>query len=95
MAEDKGKPGRVERPSARSDGRLQRAAAADAGYVSELVGSFDLELREDVLNRERIALECDHHPGTMDGPPLPMTPQRAERLEQLNAAIDRLQGGEG
>ena len=95
MAEDKGKPGKVERPSARSDGRLQRAVSADAGWVSELVGSFDLELREDVLNRERIALECDHHPGTMDGPPLPMTPQRAERLEQLNAAIDRLQGGKG
>ena len=94
MAEDKGKPGNVEKPPAVADKRLQRAVSADAGYVSELVGSFDLEMREDVLNRERIALECDHHPGTMDGPPLPMTPERAEHLEQLNAALDRLQGGD-
>lgn len=59
-------------------------------YTDERPGSFHLEIREDLLNRERIARECDQHPGTMDGPAPELTPKGRERLEQLDAALERL-----
>ena len=50
-------------------------------------GSRAFEDHEAKLREQADRLEKDQHPGTMDGPPPPVTPESVARMARLDAAL--------
>ena len=69
----------------------EAAQEPDPNALSIMAGSYAHHASAVRLEAERVRLECDHHPGTMDGPwPRTLPPDLQDRLVELNAELDRL-----
>lgn len=55
------------------------------------IGSRAFEEHEAKLRRQADLFEKDQHPGTMDGPPAPDTPESRARLAKLDAALEDIE----